>query len=67
MPCSLASDDLLEKGSLTHCAVGLAGKLMMSIFGFGKLILMVCSSSAKKSTFGVSGTWRMSAPAITGP
>ena len=68
MPYSFASAMIFSKnGSSTHCAVGLAGKLMMSIFGFGRLIRIVCSSSAKKSTSGVICTWRMSAPAITGP
>ena len=68
MPYSLASAITFSKnGSSTHCAVGFDGKLMISIFGFGKLMRIVCSSSAKKSTPGVIGIWRMSAPAITGP
>ena len=68
MPYSFASATIFSKnGSSTHCAVGFAGKLMISIFGFGTDSLMACSSSAKKSTSGVSRTCRMSAPAITGP
>ena len=68
MPCSFASAITFSKnGSSTHCVVGFDGKLMISIFGFGKLMRIACSSSAKKSTPGVIGTWRMSAPAITGP
>jgi len=68
MPYSRASPTIFsKKSSSTHCAVGFAGKFRMSILGFGKLIRIVCSSSAKKSTPGTSGIWRMSAPAITGP
>ena len=68
MPCSRASATIFSKnGSSTHCAVGFDGKLMISIFGFGKSVWIAFSSSTKKSTFGVIGTCRMSPPAITGP
>jgi hypothetical protein len=40
---------------------------MISIFGFGNSVWIAFSSSTKKSTLGVIGTWRMSPPAITGP
>ena len=53
MPCSRASATIFSKnGSSTHCAVGFDGKLMISIFGFGKLVRIARSSSAKKSTSG---------------
>ena len=68
MPCSRASAMIFSKnGSSTHCAVGFDGKFTISIFGFGKLVWIARSSSSKKSTSAVIGTWRMSAPAITGP
>ena len=51
----------------THCVVGFDGKLMISIFGFGNDSRIARSSSSKKSTSGVIRTWRMSAPAMTGP
>ncbi len=68
MPYSRASATSFSKnGSSTHCAVGLDGKLTISSLGLGKLVWIVRSSSTKKSRSGVIGTWRMSAPAITGP
>jgi len=58
---------LLEEIQLHALRGRIAGKLSTSIFGFGQAFLMDFSSSAKKSPSGTSGTWRMSAPAITKP
>ena len=65
--CFASATSFSKNGSSTHCAVGFDGKLTISIFGLGKQRWIVRSSSAKKSTSGVIGTCRMSAPAITGP
>ena len=51
----------------THCVVGFPGKFSTSTFGFGQLVAIAFSSSAKKSTPGASGTCRTSASAMTKP
>jgi len=59
--------DLVEESEFDALRRGIARKLMMSIFGLGNDSWIARSSSAMKSTPGVMRTWRMSAPAMTGP
>jgi hypothetical protein len=56
-----------KNSSSTHCAVGLDGKPITSIFGLGMSSLIARSISAMKSTPGVMRTERMSAPAMIAP
>ncbi len=65
--CRASATSFSKNGRSTHCAVGFDGKLMISMRGFGNDRWIVCSSAARNSASVVIGTWRMSAPAITGP